>query len=93
MISRCLKCVLRASTKSVMLHKLPAKFMIPFPALRLFSSDPEKDKLFESVRYTVDTTGLDYMHSIKDSEQWGPKVIDNVKPVIVCFYATYALIY
>ena len=89
MIPRCLKYFLRATSKSVLMQRVPTKFMFSPVTSRFFSTDPQKDKLFESVRYTVDTRGLDYMHSIKDSEQWGPAVIDNPKPVMVCFYATY----
>lgn len=64
----------------------PAKWL--FPQRRSFAN-PEKDKLFESVRYTVDTRGLDYMHTIKDAKQWALVQADFSRPLVVCFYATY----
>ena len=67
------------------------KLLLPLSSFK-FSSDPKKDQWFESVRYVVDTTGLDYMHQLKDSNQWNNVVKDSKKPFIVCFYATYVYI-
>ncbi len=73
--------------KALGLTRSLTKFQAAFASFHP-SSNPEKDRLFESVRYTVNTAGLDYMHSIKNEEQWSKVLADTEKQLVVCFYAT-----
>ena len=86
MISCLLKTFLRASANATAISSF-AKPIFLLTSARPFS-DPQKDKLFESVKYTVDTRGLDYMHVIKENSQWDSVVTSSQKPIVVCFYAT-----
>ncbi len=86
MISRILKSFTRLSPILKPLGFNSPKILAP--CCTRYFSDAAKDRLFESVRYTVDTRGLNYMHVLKESSQWNEFVVQNKKPVVVCFYAT-----
>ena len=89
MISRIFKNVasLSVAVKTLAIASGSSIKAFPLVMARNFA-EPQKDQWFDSVRYTVDTTGLDYMHVMKDSAQWDQIVVNNKKPVVVCFYAT-----